>query len=285
MSQVELPDNFHQTIVIENGGQFGAEQVASQAPSHLRVRYEYFEQGNKSAALNHVLSIVENDLLVFFDDDVRVSTTILQAYAAAGIAGQNYFFGGSTDCDYEKIPEPWLELPPSARGWRPEKRNKNGKALEFLGFNWAAFAEHLRASGGFDPKVGPGGTTGARGQETLMQTKLRQHGYLPRYVPDAKVWHYVPADRCNEAWALNRAYQNGLALGIDQQGNCKKLFGVPRWALRKQGACLAAALFFTAIRKRGSAHKHWSKFHFQKGIIAGTQRTDLLAKKETQLRD
>ena len=269
LSQVELPESYHQTIVIENGGRFGAEQVASQAESRLQVHYEYFEQGNKSAALNHVLSIVEDDLLVFFDDDIRVAEGLLQSYACVARDWPDCFFGGPMDCDYPQEPEPWIDLPPSALGWRPS----TDKDLIFLGCNWAAFAKHLRECGGFDPRVGPGGTTGARGQETSMQHKLRAHGYSPRYISEALVWHYVPANRCDEKWALNRAFENGLTFGLSIEEDGQKLFGVPRWRLRRLGLVLLRALYYSATRGKPEAHSWWSKFHFQRGQVVGLRIT------------
>ncbi len=273
LEKLELPKNYRETIVVENGGAFGAEQVALAAAPNLNVRYEYYEQGNKSAALNHVLDIVEDDLLVFFDDDIRVTENLLQQYATMAQDWPDCFFGGPMDCDYEKEPEPWVKLPASALGWRPNK----DRDLLFLGCNWAAFAAHLRASGGFDSRVGPGGTTGARGQETFMQASLREHGYLPRFVPEALVWHYVPAKNCSKEWALHRAYQNGIQWSLqagqmhsrEQTNECSTLFGVPRWRLRKLVASLGHAVFYSAIQRKCEAHKHWYDFQHQKGIIAG----------------
>jgi len=272
LSKIDLPINYRQTIVIENGGEFGAKQVVSQASSHLRVDYQYYENGNKSAALNHVLSLVDDDLLVFFDDDIRVAKGLLQSYASMAADWPHCFFGGPMECDYEEDPESWVRLPPSALGWSP-REDSSGQSLVFLGCNWAAFTEHLRLSGGFDPRVGPGGTTGARGQETLMQNKLREHGYSPRYIPDAMVWHYVPSNRCSERWALERAYQNGLTKGLEDQDDFPTLFRAPQWMLRKLGTLFFSAVFYSVARNKSAAHKSWYGFHYRRGVIAGVRKT------------
>ena len=184
LAECELPLGYRGLVVIENGSRSGAELVVGSLPPSLRASYLHYEDGNKSAALNHALrTIPDEDLVVFFDDDVRLSRSILCDYTEAASRNPRAFFGGPVECDYESSPPRWISLPRSATGWRYEDSEVNSKEPTFLGFNWAAFAAHLRECGGFDPRVGPGGTTGARGQETLMQSRLRDRGYSPQYVP------------------------------------------------------------------------------------------------------
>jgi GT2 family glycosyltransferase len=233
------PDREVRLIVVENGGRNGAEEVLRSKGSWIRPEYRYHEQGNKSAALNAVLGEVDDCLLVFFDDDVRVDPMVLCHYAqAAGDSRSGAFFGGGFLIDYEERPPQWMVeyLPPSARGWRPAPDAYQGLArgLAFLGFNWAAFSSDLRAVGGFDPRFGPGGTSGGTGQERAMQVALRDAGIPPRYVYDALVWHHVPRDRCSARWALGRAYRNAITVGHEMSIDpavCR-VAGVPRYLIR-----------------------------------------------------
>lgn len=232
LAECERPEEYARTVVVENGGRHGAEDVVRRAPPGLNVEYVYHNQGNKSAALNRVLEHVGGGLLVFFDDDVRVDPAALTAYAAAA-SGRRAFFGGPVECDYDVVPEEWIVLPCSARGWAMPPDTDVIKRPDFLGFNWAAYCADLRAAGGFNPEVGPGGTSGSRGQETEMQSRLMRMGLEAVYVANARVWHYVPRERCSVKWSLRRAYQNSVWDGLNRATPGPVLFGYPRWTVRE----------------------------------------------------
>jgi len=185
----------------------------------LTYQYRYCPQPNKSAALNLVLDEIHTGLIVFIDDDVRLDSQCLLAYAnAARRYGRGYFFGGPTTADYEIPPPFWLRnfLPPSGRGLQYSARETcvlQRQKTPFLGFNWAAYAQDLRSAGGFDPSFGPGSATGRRGQETEMQRRLYREGAAPVYVPMACVRHHVPGRNCTMGWILQRSYYHGLTEG------------------------------------------------------------------------
>lgn len=212
LAECRIPDSLVRTVVIENGGTPNAEQVVVGAAAKLKASYRFTPQGNKSAALNLVLPDIEDGLVVFFDDDIRLAPHVLEAYvSAASRFGEGHFFGGPFGVDYEQEPPQWLKryLTPCALGWEPEPDNwvrKKG-TTDFVGFNWAVFASDLAQAGPFNPDVGP--SCVATGQESDMQIRLRAKGIKPQYVEAAKVWHYVPASRCSPEWTIARAYRSG----------------------------------------------------------------------------
>ncbi|NNF57144.1 MAG: glycosyltransferase, partial [Rhodothermaceae bacterium] len=86
LAECDRPDAYRETVVVENGPPAGARDlVARAAEAHpgLRLRYLHVERANKSHALNEALATVEQGLVVFFDDDVRLSPGVLVAYAEA----------------------------------------------------------------------------------------------------------------------------------------------------------------------------------------------------------
>lgn len=201
-------------IVIENG-------IAGARPGHesfprlgevLRI-----EQGNKSAALNAGLELLAREtLIVFFDDDILVPEGIVGAYAAeARRRGPGHYFGGPTTARFEVPAAKAVArlLPDSARGLSYGDEPRTGKDF-FLGFNWAAFSSDIKAAGGFDVRFGPGSSTGATGQESTAQRRLRARGARSVYIPACRVVHIVPAERCSEAFVLGRAAKNGVGLGL-----------------------------------------------------------------------
>jgi GT2 family glycosyltransferase len=236
LGDCELPAGYVETVVIENGSRGGAEKVVRSAPDWLNARYMHFTRGNKSAALNAALETIADGLIFYTDDDVRLAPETLCAYSDfASRHGAGCFYGGPMNVDYDAPPPDWLRgyLPPSATGWELNQDQQGARAATFLGCNWAAFAEDLRAAGGFNVNFGPGSPTGSTGQETEMQDRLIRHGLSGVYVPAARVWHYVPQNRCTPQWALERNFKNGLqdAARLERAGGA---WGLPPWWVTRQ---------------------------------------------------
>jgi GT2 family glycosyltransferase len=216
LARCELPASYRETVVVENGGRFGADLVVAEGDPKLRARYVFVEQGNKSLALNAALETIDADpLIVFTDDDVRFRSDFLRVYdQAIQRFDRGWMFGGTVEIDYEGEPPPdWLRLrlPASVTGFKlADKETEYHK--DVLGANFAAFGEDLRDAGGFSPRRGPG--TASTGQETDMQHRLLARGVRGLFLPDAVVWHYVPSDRSTPQWALERADRKGFAEGV-----------------------------------------------------------------------
>ena len=104
----------------------------------------------------------------------------------------------------------------------------------FLGFNWAAFHADITRVGGFNPSFGPGAARGSTGQERAMQQRLLDAGCEGRYVPDAKVCHWVPRERCSPRWAFFNVYRDGVSRGLNDEARAEaaRVLGYPRWAVR-----------------------------------------------------
>jgi len=219
VAQCDIPASYVGCIVVENGTTAGAEalvEALSKEHPKTSFQYLYHARANKSDALNAALEhVADGTLCVFLDDDVRFDASLFQCYHnAAARTKDDAYFGGPVSCDYENKPPSWLipELPHSARGYRLDDRGTMSD--EYLGFNWAAFSHDIRSAGGFNPDVGPGSPTGARGQETDMQRRLRSRGISPVDVDCARVWHYVPHNRSTVTWLLGRRVAMGRTRGL-----------------------------------------------------------------------
>lgn len=260
--ECDRPDGLDQVIVIENGGQCGAATVVEDLRAKLPLKYLFVEEPNKSIALNHALRLVKSGLIVFIDDDIRLSPSLLMDYVKAAQENPSSFFGGPFGVDYERRPPEWLMryLPRSARGWSLcDDSRRQGSHLWFLGFNWAAFANHIRDVGDFNERRGP--SMPMTGQETDMQQRLAQAGYSPHYVANAWVWHFVPENRCNATWVVERAERRARAgeySTATQASHSKLAFRTVWWRCHPRhwlASFVAAA--FPADRTRFSAEQ-WS---------------------------
>lgn len=210
-----LPTSLEKIIVAENGTKSGTELIVKKYADRIPLTYQFSDKPNKSNALNEVLRKTRNEFIVFFDDDVRIHPETLMNYAIeVGNRTSGIFLCGRVYAEYEEIPPTWIldYFPPSVKGWHLNDEKCDMKAPDGLGANWGAFAIDMKETGGFDERRGPG--SGAIGQESDMMEKLLNrniHGY---YLPNCKVWHYVPKTRCSPEWMLSRAYKKSVGNGI-----------------------------------------------------------------------
>jgi hypothetical protein len=227
--------------ILENGSIGQVEALCRRFSDRLPIRYWSSPVSGKSRAQQAVLPDVGDDLLLFLDDDVRVGERIFDAYGeAASSAGEGHFFGGPLHIDYEVAPPAWLlrHLPLSVVGFTPFKSRKGSRDWEFLGANFAAFANDVRRVGGFETDFGPGvlnpGSEGnPLGDEALLQKRLLAGGCKAIAVNDALVWHWVPRERCTPAWALHRAQRQAMTAVLRDPEKPSNSRGVPRWLIKE----------------------------------------------------
>lgn len=211
----ERPETLRRIIVAENGPDKSSKALVESFQSRLPIEYRHDPEATKCGSLNRAIAGLDNELVILFDDDVRLHPDTLTAYAeAADGREKGAFFGGCCLVDYEEAPEPWLHryLPYSAKGWSMGPVQCEIFKPRALGFNWAVFTTDLRAVGCFDERCGPG--TGANSDEVVVQEKLFQNGVKGYFLPTAIAWHYVPRDRCSPEWVLNRNRQNETGRAI-----------------------------------------------------------------------
>lgn len=215
LADCRLPGTLSRVIVAENGPESVGEGIVDDFAGRLPVEHHYFQNAKKCGALNGALDLLDDEFIVYFDDDVRVHKGTLMAYAKAaeGMSGGS-FFGGHCKVDYDERPAEWLMkfLPDAALGWAPSESVCELTESRALGFNWAAFANDLRAAGGYDERCGPG--TSANSDETNVQETMLRNGVKAYFLPDAIVWHYVPPQRCSVEWLLDYKRKDGKGKGI-----------------------------------------------------------------------
>ena len=248
-------------VVVENGGRDGAETICKHLAESGPVEYHWYREANKSMALNFGLGHCSDGLIFMTDDDIVIDPRVIATYAQASAAHpRKAFFGGPTDTRYEKEPDEMVKdlLPASARGWSstPEAMLERGF---FIGFNWAAYKTDLLEAGGFNPDFGPGGRTGATGQESEMQRRLREIGAKAIYLPDARVTHQVPAERCNPDWLLRRSYRQGVERGIVLAGNGVDAAKRHLLSEKRRNALFGLQAKLTFSRKRQYQHRFYAE--------------------------
>src|SRR5690625_6661368 len=118
---------------------------------------------------------MRDELIIFFDDDVRFDPGVIIAYnAAAKNNPRNCFFGGPVSVDQEAPPPSWLSpmLPRSARGMELDSEKQGN---DYLGFNWAAYVHNLKDVDLFVSKFSHGSPTKATGLKAESLHNLFSH--------------------------------------------------------------------------------------------------------------
>lgn len=271
------PAGFERVLVIENGPQMGAEDICREASRNgLPVEYHHIAAAGKGRAIQHGLELIKDGFVLFLDDDVRVSPELLEIYAEAARAYKaDKIYGGPLLVDCDQPPPDWLlpHLPPSAKGWQNDPQESY---RFFLGANFGAFVERIMSVGGFNQALGPGAVrpgTAANptGIETDLQRRLMESGCEQMYLPEAKVWHYVPGSACTPRWALHRHYRNSITKAMKPgrfvEGVC--WFGVPRyiWHSFCVSSLSALASFMTSDEEKRFAMRR--DFYEYRGYIRG----------------
>ncbi|MEM6779849.1 MAG: glycosyltransferase [Planctomycetota bacterium] len=217
LSRVNDLDRIAKVWVAENDTESSLEGIVAPFSGRLPVRYLFHPQPGKSGALNEVLERCDDGLIVFLDDDVRVSpATIITYWQAWRDCPQRAYFGGPCGVDYESPPDERLlcYMTWSTTGWHlGDQDGWLGRRQHFLGCNWAVQRRDILAIGGFDRTFGPGATTGATGQESNAQRRLAGAGLRGRYLASARVWHHVAEHQVRSDWILQRRQKAGLELG------------------------------------------------------------------------
>lgn len=74
-----------------------------------------------------------------------------------------------------------------------------------------------------------------------MQRCLRRAGAQGIFLPDARIWHYVPTDRCTAEWALDRRFRVRYA-SVLVRADRPRFGAVPLWLWRQYGWHLLQSL-------------------------------------------
>ena len=184
------------------------------------------------------------DVLVFTDDDATFDADWLAAYARCFQQHPDMAAAGGPARPIWEVPPPeWVPaymrtqpaMFPILSLLEPFSEFRLSRDGYFFGVNMAIRRDVLLDVGGFNPDSF--GTTWLGDGETGLNRKLWERGLLVGYVPDAIVYHHVPAERLTLEYFRRREANDG-ACDIYARFHQR---GVPgRAGLLRTGATIAA---------------------------------------------
>jgi glucosyl-dolichyl phosphate glucuronosyltransferase len=208
-----------------------AEELVDRLPS--RVRLLETQLGGLSHARNGGLREARSDIVAFVDDDVTVKDAWLSSLMEAF----------ETDGDVLGVGGPIEPRWGAERRWLCDEllwvvgctygghRQDAGPIRNPIGANMAFRRRQLLALGGFAAGFGKRGRTLGTCEETELSLRLERsegRGHI-RYVPAARVRHYVPPARISWRLLVRRSVSEGLS-----KGRLQRMYSGP--ALGAEGA-------------------------------------------------
>lgn len=216
-AQTRAPDEL---LVVDNNSTDTTRSVADSYKAKLPLRYLFEPKQGLSNARNCALSAFSGDFLIFFDDDVRLSPTCLEAYAAAfATYPEAGYFGGRIEPRWSGPAPSWVREPPlplldgllvwhdMGRETRPFADEDSGP----FGANLALAASLIAKVGPFNADLGCKGGARGRGEETDWITRARHQGARGIYVGTALCHHIVDPARLTLARIFDYGVESGAA--------------------------------------------------------------------------
>ena len=195
------PDVEWELLVINNHSSDETDDVIARHTRHLPLRRIWEASLGKSFALNTAIDAARGDLILWTDDDVLVDRNWLSEHvAAARKYPEAGFFGGTIAPWYEVDPPNWvagawdyISAAYAAREFDDGEFLINMQTLPF-GANWAIRTE-LQRQYRYDVRLGRVGPSDVRGEETAILQQMVEDGIQGRWIPQARLRHFIPEDR------------------------------------------------------------------------------------------
>lgn len=239
LASQDLRDVEWELFVVDNGSADDTQDVIAAARETLPIVPLIQPVPGKNRALNTALPRVHGHLVIFTDDDVRVSEGWLKEHlAAARRWPSDVVFGGPVKPRFPPGTPAWMSDPGfpfsvmAFARYEPEQPEGPISAPPFgpnLSLRRSVFENHR-----FNEGVGPDGTQNYKmGSESELLLRLASDGHRFIYVPNASVDHVITQNQTDVAWLVRRASRAGRqAAVIAAEFDGVKIKGVPRYLWR-----------------------------------------------------
>ena len=214
----DLPKNEYEILLVDNNCTDNTHQLCNQFAaenSDIRFRYTTEPEQGLSAARNRAIREAQGDILAYIDDDALIDPWYLRTIRDFfNQHPQSVACGGPIIPLYETAEPQWItpwtkELLTGYQYFGKQQRTYPG--LKYPGGGNAAYrAEVFQKVGLFNTQLGRKGNNLMGAEEKDIFDKMRQHGWLPVYLPQMILHHIIPQKK------LEPDYFNRLTLQIGQ---------------------------------------------------------------------
>jgi glycosyltransferase involved in cell wall biosynthesis len=231
------PGTRWELIVVNNNCSDDTDKVLADFQDRLPLVRLFEPTPGKSHAGNLAVREATGEYIVWTDDDVLVDPNWLNAYLAAFARWPDAsVFAGAIDPWFEETPPPWLEkvFAQVAHAYAALDHGPTGFAMTQDTYPYGANmalkrSAHLREP--YDTRLGPRPNSGIRGEEMVMTRRLLSAGDTGRWVPEARVRHFIPVERHTLAYLGKYFVGSGEVLGMMGRNDAgeRLALGRPLW--------------------------------------------------------
>jgi hypothetical protein len=280
LTQIVVPAGVDwELLVVDNRSPDDTADVIAAFEDRLPLRPLMEPALGLSNARNCALAAARGAYVIWTDDDVLVDSNWLVAYAAAF---RRYptatFFGGPVDPWFDGTPPNWLAavmplVSPAfaVKDLGPAERPLDAVTLPH-GANMACATGPQRQYR-YDAALGRRGQAMMGAEETAHFQAMLADGHTGRWVPDARVQHFIPAARQTTAY-LRRYYAGNGATDPIVHGvraDMRLLFGRPRWAWREAITQEAAYRLTRPLATPSVWIDHLKRASYAWGVLSATR--------------
>jgi glycosyltransferase involved in cell wall biosynthesis len=238
MTLLEIPPDLRwELIVVNNNCSDDTDSVLASFQGRLPLIRLFEATPGKSHAANLAVREAMGEYIVWTDDDVLVDPNWLKGYLSAFAQWpEASIFAGAIDPWFEGRPPSWLErvFPQVANAYAALDHGPVGFAMTRDTYPYGANmalkrSAHLREP--YDTRLGPRPNSGIRGEEMIMARRLLASGDTGRWVPEARVRHFIPVKRQNLSYLREYFLGSGEVLGMmaEHDPGVRLAFGRPLW--------------------------------------------------------
>jgi GT2 family glycosyltransferase len=275
-----------EVIVVDNGSSDETPAVIARHARQYRVPLRHLDERKpgKSHALAAAVAVAQGDVLAFTDDDVNVEPSWLGAIRAAMDDPAIALIGGPVAPRWERRAPTWLSKAADSYGRLTAPLallNYGTDAIALgprtlLGANLAVRRDVLARVGGFATHLGKLQGTGLSGEDDELCRRVQAAGLQAFYCPDARVGHWVPAERMRVRYYLWWFFWSGITNAtLDTAGSRsgRSVLGVPLYLVKRAATAAAGALAAAAAGNGTGAIERVIDVAFAAGYAA--RRWDL----------
>ena len=257
-------------LIIDNAStDHTVEAVTQFAEAHptLNLRIVREEQQGVAHARNRALQEATTEFVCSIDDDERINEGFLEAYLRffeshpeAAVAG------GRIIAEYEQGRPAWMSRwteRPIANPMDYGDTIRPFPAGALPGGGNMGFRRSVALQFGFATELGRVGGKLIGGEENDFLLRMREAGHTLWYLPDAVMWHIIPAEKCTDAYLNRLAYH----IGISQRRRAL-MRGNLTWARMTEVAKWVATLCLMVTMRPAQSQRVWRmRYEISRGLF------------------